>query len=80
MPKRKRVPVTATESHAEKPLKCTQKIISNYHTLLKRKNASSNPMEISSIDAEIEKIGGLNTYQKASLKGGRYELIFLKKK
>ncbi|TPX72346.1 hypothetical protein SpCBS45565_g00430 [Spizellomyces sp. 'palustris'] len=51
----------------------TQKLISTYHTLNKRLShaLSTNNMSLAtSIRTEMSALGGLNAYQRASLKGG----------
>jgi 25S rRNA (adenine2142-N1)-methyltransferase len=72
--KRKRVLIPVTESKSkEHLLKDTQKIISTYHSLNKRlslANKTTNLKEIENIKILLDNMGGLNTYQRASLKGG----------
>jgi 25S rRNA (adenine2142-N1)-methyltransferase len=66
---KRRKPVT---EHAA-PLKDTQKLISSYHSLNKRLSAAKkaqNTGETIKIQEQLEQMGGLQTYQRASLKGG----------
>ncbi|KAJ3033924.1 hypothetical protein HK097_004678 [Rhizophlyctis rosea] len=65
----KKLPRTATNPTQ----KATQHLISHYHTLNKRLShciSTNNTTEADSIRAEMEALGGLHAYQKASLKGG----------
>ena len=48
----------------------TQKRISIYHTLQKKLEAATTEGEKSAVQLEIDKLGGLDAYQKASIKGG----------
>lgn len=50
----------------------TQSIISTYHTLLKRRKqllAANDGSGVAQVDEEIEEMGGLDAYQKASQMG-----------
>ena len=49
--------------------KNTRKIISQFHTLLKQQQRSTDPKEKQLINQEIEKLGGLSFYQHCSLIG-----------
>jgi 25S rRNA (adenine2142-N1)-methyltransferase len=66
-------------------IKSTQKVISEYHTLLKRisilqssANTAGSTEEILKIEERLKELGGLEGYQKASLKGGNKKQGFLK--
>lgn len=76
-------PTPDTKRTAGKSHKATQSTISTFHTLLKRKaqiqrslsqgssssQASILQKQLAEIEGEIEAIGGLDTYQKASTLG-----------
>ncbi|KAJ1336279.1 hypothetical protein BSLG_007423 [Batrachochytrium salamandrivorans] len=55
-------------------LRQTQQLISTFHTLNKKlelaKTLPNNDDQLSSIHAELEELGGLHAYQRASLRGG----------
>ncbi|KAI8900109.1 hypothetical protein BC833DRAFT_309935 [Globomyces pollinis-pini] len=66
--KKRKEPVTC-----RKRTKDTQQIISKYHTLAKQLHQMKklgNSDKVQSIEQEIHELGGLDTYQRASLKGG----------
>ncbi|KAJ3268951.1 hypothetical protein HDV01_002061 [Terramyces sp. JEL0728] len=68
MKKKVKQPITQ-----RKPIKDTQKLISKFHTLNKQLSQSKKQGDAEStekINKEIHELGGLDTYQRASLKGG----------
>lgn len=68
---RRSVPVTAKTKAA--PFKQTQVLISKYHTLNKRlamATTSKDTEACQTIEKELEQMGGLAAYQRASLRGG----------
>jgi hypothetical protein len=69
---KKRVPVTGNFNAAKpsKPISNTQKRISIFHTLSKNLEATDSIEEKEAIQLEIDGLGGLDAYQKASMKGG----------
>ncbi|KAJ3366580.1 hypothetical protein HDU91_001773 [Kappamyces sp. JEL0680] len=70
MKTKRRIPVT---ERAIPRIKNTQKVISTFHTLtkeLEKKRQAGDVEEVQSIERKIKEIGGLQTYQIASLSGG----------
>jgi 25S rRNA (adenine2142-N1)-methyltransferase len=66
-------------------IKSTQKVISEYHTLMKRLSllessdiSAGSSDEIFKIQERLKELGGLEGYQKASLKGGNKKQGFFK--
>ncbi|KAI9017414.1 putative methyltransferase-domain-containing protein [Gaertneriomyces semiglobifer] len=58
-------------------IRSTQKLISTYHTLLKKYTASTKTGDhegAAAAKTEMDAIGGLHAYQRASLKGGNEKL------
>ncbi|KAJ3322237.1 hypothetical protein HDV06_003297 [Boothiomyces sp. JEL0866] len=71
MKKKSKQPITQRKS-----IKDTQKLISKFHTLNKKLSQSKKLGDadtIEKINKEIYELGGLDTYQRASLKGGNMD-------
>lgn len=77
--KKRKTPLRAADTPRNLSSRATQRIISEYHTLLKRRkqlqgrnaadSTSGISQEVSDIEARIQEIGGLDGYQKASQQG-----------
>ena len=67
----KTVPITC-----RKPIQDSQILISKYHSLIKEQHTCTNSSRLIEITAELERMGGLNAYQQASLKGGALDKGF----
>lgn len=75
MKKKLKQPITQ-----RKTIKDTQKLISKFHTLNKKLSQSKKVGDAEAVDKinkEINELGGLDTYQRASLKGGSMDKGYL---
>lgn len=71
MPKtcqRRKLPVTLAEKHESSTPRASRTVIRKFHTLLKQqKNATGDTL--ANVNREIEKLGGLDKYQRMSCIG-----------
>ncbi|TIB34684.1 hypothetical protein E3P84_01694 [Wallemia ichthyophaga] len=65
---KKKTPITGVKSQSLSSKK-TKSIINSFHLLLKKKKTIKDPNQLSEIDNEIEKLGGMAAYQHASTIG-----------
>jgi 25S rRNA (adenine2142-N1)-methyltransferase len=69
--RRRKLPVTVSEKHGSSSTPRTSRgVIRKFHSLLKRqKTAEGDGDTLATVDREMEKLGGLETYQRMSCIG-----------
>lgn len=72
--RKRKQPVTSSKSNQSTPKSLSSsKLIRAFHTALKRRHnilaTGSSSTELNELDQEIERLGGLETYQRTSIRG-----------